>query len=185
MISLWLIAALVLSSETRVIIEDDSTELPAIHEMVDVKIVEIENMINGEDDNDESVTENIPFSDETTAEVVENKSETSSLSTTSTTTTTTTESLNSLEIFQEVHRLDDIPKDFAPYVNNNDEDLLEQLELNEVAINLDDDDIVDVINNFIADEDPMLKVITSIQYFWKFVAAVWITYLHYLQQIQS
>jgi len=162
MISLWLIAALVLSSETRVIIEDDSTELPAIHEMVDVKIVEIENMIDGEDDNDESVTENIPFSDETTAEVVENKSETSSLSTTSTTTTTTTESLNSLEIFQEVHRLDDIPKDFAPYVNNNDEDLLEQLELNEVAINLDDDDIVDVINNFIADEDPMLKLFLSL-----------------------
>jgi len=67
-----------------------------------------------------------------------------------------------LEVFQEVRRLDDIPLDNWPVVPKVNETVLEQLELNEVASNLGDDDIVDVINNFIANEDPTLQLFLSI-----------------------
>lgn len=156
--SLWLIAALV-TVEAGVIPDEDTTDLPIV-DMVDMRIVDIDNMIIGDGDDEESVTDIILVSDETTVKAP--ISSTTTLPTSTTTTTTTTESLEALEVFQEVHRLDDIPLDNWPVVPKVNETLLEQLELNEVANNLGEDDIVDVINNFIADEDPVLQLFLSI-----------------------
>ena len=72
----------------------------------------------------------------------------------------TTDMPESLIVFQEVTKLDDILRDENPIVVN-DKELAsrnENLELNEISNNLGDDDIVDVIHNFIADKDPMLQV---------------------------
>ena len=72
----------------------------------------------------------------------------------------TTDMPESLIVFQEVTKLDDILRDENPIVVN-DQELAsrnENLELNEISNNLGDDDIVDVIHNFIADKDPMLQV---------------------------
>ena len=65
-----------------------------------------------------------------------------------------------LTVFQEIHKLDDIVMDDTPIVVNDKElaSTLEDLELNEISNNLGDDDIKDVIHNFIADKDPILQV---------------------------
>lgn len=76
----------------------------------------------------------------------------------------TTDMPESLIVFQEVTKLDDILRDENPIVVN-DQELAsrnENLELNEISNNLGDDDIVDVIHNFIADKDPMLQLFLSI-----------------------
>ena len=71
-----------------------------------------------------------------------------------------------LTVFQEFHKLDDIVMDDTPIVKDNKEaaSTQEDLELNEISNNLGDDDIKDIINNFIADKDPILQV-----FFLKFV----------------
>ena len=65
-----------------------------------------------------------------------------------------------LTVFQEIHKLDDIVMDDTPSVEDHKESAstLEDLELNEISNNLGDDDIKDIINNFIADKDPILQV---------------------------
>jgi len=65
-----------------------------------------------------------------------------------------------LTVFQEIHKLDDIVMDDTPVVVNNKElaSTLEDLELNEISNNLGEDDIKDIIQNFIADKDPILQV---------------------------
>lgn len=65
-----------------------------------------------------------------------------------------------LTVFQEIHKLDDIVMDDTPGVEDHKESAstLEDLELNEISNNLGDDDIKDIINNFIADKDPILQV---------------------------
>merc|ERR1719361_746709 len=74
----------------------------------------------------------------------------------------TTDMPDSLIVYQEVNKLDDIARDENPIVVNEEElaSKNEDLELNEISNNLGDDDIVDVIHNFIADKDPMLQVIS-------------------------
>ena len=65
-----------------------------------------------------------------------------------------------LTVFQEFHKLDDIVLDDSPIVVDHKElaSTQEDLELNEISNNLGDDDIKDIINNFIADKDPILQV---------------------------
>merc|ERR1712226_694461 len=69
-----------------------------------------------------------------------------------------------LTVFQEIHKLDDIVMDDTPIVVNENElsSTVEDLELNEISNNLGDDDIQDVIHNFIADKDPILQLFLSI-----------------------
>merc|ERR1712152_23726 len=69
-----------------------------------------------------------------------------------------------LTVFQEIHKLDDIVMDDNPSVENHKESAstLADLELNEISNNLGDDDIKDIINNFIADKDPILQLFLSI-----------------------
>ena len=76
------------------------------------------------------------------------------------------EATETLTVFQEFHKLDDIVMDDTPIVVDNKEaaSTLEDLELNEISNNLGEDDIKDIINNFIADKDPILQV-----FFMKFV----------------
>ena len=76
------------------------------------------------------------------------------------------EATETLTVFQEIHKLDDIVMDDTPIVVDNKESAstLEDLELNEISNNLGEDDIKDIINNFIADKDPILQV-----FFMKFV----------------
>ena len=78
----------------------------------------------------------------------------------------TTDMPDSLIVYQEVNKLDDIARDENPIVVNEEElaSKNEDLELNEISNNLGDDDIVDVIHNFIADKDPMLQVISRTVY---------------------
>ena len=66
-----------------------------------------------------------------------------------------------LTVFQEIHKLDDIVMDDTPIAVNEKElaATLEDLELNEISNNLGDDDIKDIIHNFIADKDPILQVL--------------------------
>lgn len=69
-----------------------------------------------------------------------------------------------LTVFQEIHKLDDIVMDDIP-INVNDQELAsaqEDLELNEISNNLGEDDIKDIIHNFIADKDPILQLFLSI-----------------------
>ena len=65
-----------------------------------------------------------------------------------------------LTVFQEIHKLDDIVMDDTPSVEDHKKSAstLEDLELNEISNNLGDEDIKDIINNFIADKDPILQV---------------------------
>ena len=161
--SLWLMIA-VISTRSEAIslsesIGDDTTLAPdlvlsdnisnGIAEIVDMKVVLIDdgNLVDSDDD------ENI-HSEVTTIvnDVIDEYEEPR---------TTTIESTDKLKVFQEVHKLYDLPTDNIPRITTTSpEDLLrqEQLELNEVAKNLGDEDIVDVISNFIADKDPMLQV---------------------------
>ena len=76
------------------------------------------------------------------------------------------EATETLTVFQEFHKLDDIVMDDTPIVVDNKEtaSTQEDLELNEISNNLGEDDIKDIINNFIADKDPILQV-----FFMKFV----------------
>merc|ERR1712048_1233988 len=69
-----------------------------------------------------------------------------------------------LTVFQEIHKLDDIVMDDTPVVVNDKElaSTLEDLELNEISNNLGEDDIKDIIQNFIADKDPILQLFLSI-----------------------
>jgi len=69
-----------------------------------------------------------------------------------------------LTVFQEIHKLDDIVMDDTPVVVNLKESAstLEDLELNEISNNLGEDDIKDIIQNFIADKDPILQLFLSI-----------------------
>jgi len=69
-----------------------------------------------------------------------------------------------LTVFQEIHKLDDIVMDDTPVVVNDKESAstLEDLELNEISNNLGEDDIKDFIQNFIADKDPILQLFLSI-----------------------
>ena len=73
----------------------------------------------------------------------------------------TTDMPDSLVVYQEINKLDDIVRDENPIIVNEAElaSKNEELELNEISNNLGEDDIVDVIHNFIADKDPMLQVI--------------------------
>ena len=161
--SLWLMIAVISTrSEAKSVSEsigDDTTLAPdlvlsdnisnGIAEIVDMKVVLIGdgNLVDSDDD------ENI-HSEVTTIvnDVIDEYEEPR---------TTTIESTDKLKVFQEVHKLYDLPTDNIPRITTTSpEDLLrqEQLELNEVAQNLGDEDIVDVISNFIADKDPMLQV---------------------------
>ena len=161
--SLWLMIAVISTrSEAKSLSEsigDDTTLAPdlvlsdnisnGIAEIVDMKVVLIGdgNLVDSDDD------ENI-HSEVTTIvnDVIDEYEEPR---------TTTIESTDKLKVFQEVHKLYDLPTDNIPRITTpSPEDLLrqEQLELNEVAQNLGDEDIVDVISNFIADKDPMLQV---------------------------
>lgn len=165
--SLWLMIAVISTrSEAKSLsesIEDDTTLAPdlvlsdnisnGIAEIVDMKVVLIGdgNLVDSDDD------ENI-HSEVTTIvnDVIDEYEEPR---------TTTIESTDKLKVFQEVHKLYDLPTDNIPRITTTSpEDLLrqEQLELNEVAQNLGDEDIVDVISNFIADKDPMLQLFLSI-----------------------
>ena len=76
------------------------------------------------------------------------------------------EATETLTVFQEFHKLDDIVMDDTPIVVDNKEtaSTQEDLELNEISNNLGEDDIKDIINNFIADKDPILQV-----FFMKFI----------------
>jgi len=69
-----------------------------------------------------------------------------------------------LTVFQEIHKLDDIVMDDTPIVDEDEESAstLEDLELNEISNNLGEDDIKDIIHNFIADKDPILQLFLSI-----------------------
>lgn len=69
-----------------------------------------------------------------------------------------------LTVFQEIHKLDDIVMDDTPVLVNDKElaSTLEDLELNEISNNLGEDDIKDIIQNFIADKDPILQLFLSI-----------------------
>ena len=161
--SLWLMIAVISTrSEAKALsesIEDDTTFAPDlvisediytdVSEIVDMKTVLIGdgNLIVSEDKNS--------YTEETTVvnDVIDNNQEPK--------TTTTTEATEELQVFQEVHKLYNLPTDNIPRITTpSPEDLLkqEELELNEVARNLGDDDIIDVISNFIADKDPMLQV---------------------------
>ena len=74
------------------------------------------------------------------------------------------EATETLTVFQEFHKLDDIVMDETPIDNKEAASTQEDLELNEISNNLGEDDIKDIINNFIADKDPILQV-----FFMKFV----------------
>jgi len=76
----------------------------------------------------------------------------------------TTDMPDSLIVYQEINKLDDIVRDEFPIIVNEAElaSKNEELELNEISNNLGEDDIVDVIHNFIADKDPMLQLFLSI-----------------------
>lgn len=76
----------------------------------------------------------------------------------------TTEKADTLIVYQEIHKLDEIVRDENPIVIDEEElvSRQEDLELNEISNNLGDDDIVDIIHNFIADKDPMLQLFLSI-----------------------
>jgi len=69
-----------------------------------------------------------------------------------------------LTVFQEIHKLEDIVMDDTPIVDEDEElaSTLEDLELNEISNNLGEDDIKDIIHNFIADKDPILQLFLSI-----------------------
>merc|ERR1719297_478704 len=60
-----------------------------------------------------------------------------------------TEAPDSLQVFQVVQKLEELPRQ-------------QELELQELATSLGEEDIVDVISNFIADKDPMLQLFLSI-----------------------
>jgi len=143
-------------------VEDDTTYAPDIvisddiydiSEVVDMKTVDIGdgNFIVSDD-------ENIHIEETTVVnDVNDNNQEPKA--------TTTTEATDELKVFQEVHKLYDLPTDNIPKITTPSPEYLlkqEQLELNEVARNLGEDDIVDVISNFIADKDPMLQLFLSI-----------------------
>jgi len=158
--SLWLIAVALATTNAVPLsdIEDQeyATELPNISDVVDMKIVTMDTL-NDESDI-ESVTE-VVVDDETT------------LNSTSEEIITFDDLENlespdpSIQVFQEVRKLWDLPKEgeFPSDEDNLEAQLKqEELELNEVANNLGDDDIVDVISNFIADKDPMLQMFLGI-----------------------
>merc|ERR1712198_622713 len=157
--SLWLIAVVIATINAVPLsdIEDQdyATELPNISDIVDMKIVTEEPL----ESDIESVTEVVVLDDETTV----NSSSEEIIS------FDDLESVESpdpsIQVFQEVRKLWDLPNEgeFPSDEDNLEAQLKqEELELNEVANNLGDDDIVDVISNFIADKDPMLQV--SVQY---------------------
>merc|ERR1712198_568838 len=157
--SLWLIAVVIATINAVPLSEiedqDYATELPNISDIVDMKIVTEEPL----ESDIESVTEVVVLDDETT---VNSSSE-------DIITFDDLESIESpdpsIQVFQEVRKLWDLPNEgeFPSDEDNLEAQLKqEELELNEVANNLGDDDIVDVISNFIADKDPMLQV--SVQY---------------------
>jgi len=152
--SLWLVALLfsVLSYDTSAAPTDteDVTEMPDIVNFVDMRIVNI-------DDNLESVTEIVHEEETTLSNLIEED--------VVSTTTTTTEAPKKLQVFQEVRKVAEYSSDdivFIPVTTLEEALKQEEMELNEVASNLGDDDIVDVISNFIADKDPMLQLFLSI-----------------------
>ena len=156
--SLWLIAVVIATINAVPLSEiedqDYATELPNISDIVDMKIVTEEPL----ESDIESVTEVVVLDDETTV----NSSSEEIIS------FDDLESVESpdpsIQVFQEVRKLWDLPNEgeFPSDEDNLEAQLKqEELELNEVANNLGDDDIVDVISNFIADKDPMLQVSVS------------------------
>jgi len=157
--SLWLIAVVIATINAVPLSEiedqDYATELPNISDIVDMKIVTEEPL----ESDIESVTEVVVLDDETT---VNSSSE-------EIITFDDLESIESpdpsIQVFQEVRKLWDLPNEgeFPSDEDNLEAQLKqEELELNEVANNLGDDDIVDVISNFIADKDPMLQMFLGI-----------------------
>ena len=68
---------------------------------------------------------------------------------------------------QVVQKLEELPTDDIPLITTTSPEELsrqQELELQELATSLGEEDIVDVISNFIADKDPMLQVATTINY---------------------
>ena len=74
---------------------------------------------------------------------------------------------NYTALFQVVQKLEELPTDDIPLITTTSPEELsrqQELELQELATSLGEEDIVDVISNFIADKDPMLQVATTINY---------------------
>ena len=158
--SLWLIAVVLTTSEAKALAEkEDSTELPAIAHLVDMKtvVMDLDLLESTESDDIHFEATEMP------AIILEGemldfiqaqeKNETEVVNQTTTP--------DSLQVIQVVNKLDDLPTDNIPLITTpSPEELLkqQQMELNEVANNLGAEDIVDVISNFIADVDPTLQV---------------------------
>lgn len=162
--SLWLIAVVLTTSEAKALAEkEDSTELPAIAHLVDMKTVVMDlDMLESTESDD------INFeATEMPAIILEGEMldfiQAQEKNETEVAIQTTT--ADSLQVIQVVNKLDDLPTDNIPLITTpSPEELLkqQQMELNEVANNLGAEDIVDVIFNFIADVDPTLQLFLSI-----------------------
>jgi len=162
--SLWLIAVVFTTSEAKVLAEnEDSTELPAIAHLVDMKsvVMDLDLLESTESDDIHFEATEMP------AIILEGEMldfiQAQEKNETEVAIQTTTP--DSLQVIQVVNKLDDLPTDNIPLITTpSPEELLkqQQMELNEVANNLGAEDIVDVISNFIADVDPTLQLFLSI-----------------------
>ena len=157
--SLWLIAVVLTTSEAKALAEnEDSTELPAIAHLVDMKtvVMDLDLLESTESDDIHFEATEMPaiiLEGEMLDFIQAQENETEVVIQTTTP--------DSLQVIQVVNKLDDLPTDNIPLITTpSPEELLkqQQMELNEVANNLGAEDIVDVISNFIADVDPTLQV---------------------------
>lgn len=152
---LWLVVVAAVSAN-----QDVKTESPHIVDVVNIKSIQtgieddIEHQTDSPQIDDVMNTKNVQilFEDD-----IESDTE-------AVTEAVTTEKADTLIVYQEIHKLDEIVRDITPIAVDEEELRLreEELELNEISSNLDDDDIVDIIHNFIADKDPMLQLFLSI-----------------------
>jgi len=136
---LWLLVVSHVSASEDIELQTSS---PLIADIVDIKNIQLvlEDDLESET---EAVTEIVTTEDDIESE---------------------TEKADTLIVYQEIHKLDQIVRDENPIVVNEEELISRQedLELNEISNNLGDDDIVDIIHNFIADKDPVLQLFLSI-----------------------
>jgi hypothetical protein len=151
---LWLVVVAAVSAN-----QDAETESPHIVDVVNIKNIQI-----GFEDDMESQTDFPRIDDVVNTKNVQILFEDDIESDTEAVTEAVTDKADTLIVYQEIHKLDEIVRDETP-IAVNDEQLrsrVEELELNEISNSLDDDDIVDIIHNFIADKDPMLQVLSDL-----------------------
>jgi hypothetical protein len=152
---LWLVVVAAVSAN-----QDAETESPHIVDVVNIKNIQI-----GFEDDMESQTDSPRIDDVVNTKNVQILFEDNIESDTEAVTeAVTTDKADTLIVYQEIHKLDEIVRDETPIAVNEEQlrSRVEELELNEISNSLDDDDIVDIIHNFIADKDPMLQVLSDL-----------------------